>query len=216
MRLLFACRYVPTKELTAALVDGIQANRSHVTKHPLYEQLTATQLRTCDLRVFMEHHVWAVYDYFLLLKRLQRHLTCVAVPWRPTADPAMRRFITEIVLEEECDVFEDGKTHGSHLELYLRGMEQAGADTAPMRSWLTMLDNLTDVDWPGQGVDLSSLLEGLGAPRAAAAHVAATMKLSKDGSIAEVAAVFTFGREDVIPTMFSALLQGGEAMMHTS
>ena len=31
--------------LTAALVDGIQAHRLRVTKHPLYEQLTATQLR---------------------------------------------------------------------------------------------------------------------------------------------------------------------------
>jgi hypothetical protein len=34
------------------------------------------------------------------------------------------------------------------------------------------------------------------------------MDLAQNGSIAEVAAVFTFGREDVIPTMFSALLQG--------
>ena len=208
------------KELTAALVDAIQVHRMRVTKHPLYKQLTVTRLRTLDLRVFMEHHVWAVYDYFQLLKRLQAHLTCVCVPWRPTADPAMRRFISEIVLEEECDVFEDGKTHGSHLELYLRAMVQAGANTAPMCSWLAKLEAMSDASgssrmaesgaatWPCQGAALSSLLEDLGAPPAAAAHVAATMDLAQNGSIAEVAAVFTFGREDVIPTMFSALLQG--------
>ena len=62
--------------------------------------------------------------------------------------------------------------------------------------------------WSCEGAALSSLLEDLGAPPAAAAHVAATMDLAQNGSIAEVAAVFTFGREDVIPTMFSALLQG--------
>ena len=35
------------------------------------------------------------------------------------------------------------------------------------------------------------------------------MDLARLGSLAEVAAVFTFGREDVIPTMFSQLLQAG-------
>ncbi len=75
---------------------------------------------------------------------LQAHLTCVCVPWRPTADPAMRRFVSEIVLEEECDVFEDGKTHGSHLELYLRAMVQAGANTAPICSWLAKLEAMSD------------------------------------------------------------------------
>lgn len=153
-----------------------------------------------------------VYDYFQLLKRLQAELTCVRLPWRPTVDAPMRRFISEIVLEEECDVFEDGKTFGSHLELYLRAMEQARADTGPIRSWLALLDahhdgGRSDPEWPGRGAALADLLVGAGAPSAAARHVTATMDLARYGSIAEVAAVFAFGREDVIPAMFSALLR---------
>ena len=99
---------VPSKLLQAAFSDAIADCRLRVTRHPLYGRLAARGLRLGDVRAFMEHHVWAVYDYFLLLKRLQRDLTCVTLPWRPTPDAAMRRFITEIVLQEECDAFEDG------------------------------------------------------------------------------------------------------------
>ena len=161
---------VPSKRLQAAFAHAIHAERLRVTRHPLYARLAATGLRMPDIRTFMEHHVWAVYDYFLLLKRLQRDLTCVTLPWRPTADAAMRRFISEIVLQEECDVFEDGVATGSHLELYLRGMEQAGADTRPMRAFLACLDadadGSPDAAWVHGGPGFVEALVRLGAPRA--------------------------------------------------
>ena len=139
------------------------------------------------------------------------------VPWVPTADPAMRRFISVIVLEEECDVFEDGRTHGSHLELYIRGMEQAGANTLPIKNFLKRLKEAeaapseAEVVAALEAVTTEAALEAVGAPRAAARHVRSTLDLAQRGSISEVAAVFTFGREDVIPAMFSQLLQGGMA-----
>ena len=205
---------VPEKQLTAALLDAIQDDRLRVTKHVLYETLGGAQLQLSQLHTFMEHHVWAVYDYFQLLKRLQAHLTCVRVPWAPTADPAMRRFISEIVLEEECDVFEDGKTHGAHLELYIRGMEQAGANTLPIKNFLKRLaeagaaSSEAEVVAALEEATTEAALEAVGAPRAAARHVRSTLDLAQRGSIGEVAAVFAFGREDVVPAMFSQLLQG--------
>ena len=93
-------------------------------RHPLYiyKELQAKKTsKALDLiRVFMLHHVWAVWDYFQLLKRLQQELTCVPLPWHPRADAQLRRFVNEIVLEEETDLMEDGVSYGSHLELYLK------------------------------------------------------------------------------------------------
>ena len=51
-----------------------------------------------------------MWDYFQLLKRLQCELTCTRVPWVPRGDAQLRRFVNEIVLEEESDLYEDGKT----------------------------------------------------------------------------------------------------------
>ena len=198
----------PEKLNTSMLLTEIESNRQKVLKHPLYQSIQAIAANVDDdslhlVRRFMEHHVWAVWDYFQLLKRLQAELTCVAVPWRPATNSQLCRFINEIVLEEESDLFEDGVTHGSHLELYLRGMHQAGADTGPMRRFLQRLPHVS-----GQNASMSLAEEAAnaGAPKAAVDHIQDTLRLALEGSAAEVAAVFTFGREDVIPSMFASLL----------
>jgi hypothetical protein len=51
----------------------------------------------------------------------------VQVPWVPSGPTESRRLINEIVLVEESD--ELGEGYISHFELYLDGMDQAGADT---------------------------------------------------------------------------------------
>ena len=46
--------------------------------HPLYSEIKHPK----HLRTFMEHHVYAVWDFMSLLKALQQGLTCTTLPWK--------------------------------------------------------------------------------------------------------------------------------------
>ena len=215
---------VPEKRSTSALLEAIEKQRQRVLKHPLYDALRGDGVHVdgvasysppplAFVRCFLEHHVWSVYDYFSLLKRLQRELTCTTVPWVPKGDRQLRRFINEIVLEEESDLFEDKETYGSHLELYLRAMTQVGADTGPMTRFLGGLRLQQEEAASGKTTMVPQTADSIadnaaaeGAPAASVAHIRSTLRLAMEGSTPEVAAVFAFGREDVIPSMFAQLL----------
>ena len=186
---------------SAALgIDMIQARiaplRERLAAHPLYPSIrTQAQLRS-----FMESHVYAVWDFMSLLKALQGALTSVDVPWVPTRFAASRRFINEIVLGEESDVYEGRPA--SHFELYLEAMERAGASTAAIRS---VVDRVARS--PRAEMDLG------GIPAASRAFVETTFRVIHTGSLAAQAAAFTFGREDAIPGMFRALVRDLNAEM---
>src|SRR2546423_10020788 len=76
--------------------------RAALSRHPIYGEIDGL----AALRLFMEHHVFAVWDFMSLLKALQQRLCCNDVPWLPPADHASARLVNEIVLAEESD--EDG------------------------------------------------------------------------------------------------------------
>src|SRR2546425_11084063 len=91
--------------------------------------------RLDSLRLFMEHHAFAVWDFMSLLKALQRRLCCVEVPWLPAVDPLGSRLVNEIVLAEESD--DDGRGgFASHFDLYHRAMTRCGANSAPIDGFL--------------------------------------------------------------------------------
>ncbi len=144
----------------------------------------------------MEHHVFAVWDFMSLLKGLQRSLTSVELPWRPVGDPSTRRLINELVLEEESDTF-DGLTIG-HFELYLRAMEQVGADTGPIRHLVRLIE---------REVGFDEALVICRAPPAARAFVGTTFALLASGKPHVIAASFTYGREDSIALIFENLVR---------
>jgi len=176
------------KELQAQL----QPARQRMVDHTLYRRIQSLD----DLRVFMAHHVFAVWDFMSLLKALQRDLTCTTLPWVPTGNPATRRLINEIVLEEETDLDPEGRAT-SHFELYLRAMREAGADTAPAERLLAAL---------AEGASVPAALAAAQAPAAVQEFVKQTFAVIAAGQPHAVAAAFTFGREDVIPDMFRHLV----------
>jgi hypothetical protein len=173
----------------AAIESRIAPLRARLTTHPLYAAIRTP----AHLRLFLQSHVFAVWDFMSLLKALQSRLTCTSVPWVPTAFPESRRFINEIVLGEESDQFRGRAI--SHFELYLEAMQQAGADTAPIQALLATAAN---------GTFNPAAIE---APAAARQFVATTFNIIGKGSLPAIAAAFTFGREDVIPDIFRELVR---------
>lgn len=175
--------------------------RARLAAHPLYSRIEKPE----HLRTFMESHVFAVWDFMSLLKALQAKLTSVSLPWQPTQWPESRRFINEIVLGEESDIYQGRAI--SHFELYLEAMRESGADTSSIESLLSDVAGRRDSHF--QGTDLHLI----GAPAAAIEFVSATFAMIATGKVHAIAAAFTFGREDVIPDMFRSFVRDLNAEM---
>ncbi len=162
--------------------------------HPIYAQVNSLP----RLRIFMASHVFAVWDFMSLLKRLQRDLTCTDLPWLPVTDAVSARLINEIVLAEESDVGLDG-TPISHLGLYLAAMGEVGADTRQFRGFARLLH---------EGATVEQALNEADVPPHVEAFVTTTIEIARHARLDEVLAVFLHGREDIIPAMFERLLHG--------
>ncbi len=145
----------------------------------------------------MEYHVFAVWDFMCLLKALQRRLTSPTVPWLPVGNPQTRRLINEIVLGEESDELPDGRVL-SHFELYLSAMSESGADFSAVAAFEHELK---------QGRPVRVALREVGAPAAAREFVVQTLDVVERDRPHLTAAVFTVGREQMIPLMFVKIVR---------
>lgn len=179
------------------LQEELAPLRERLLQHPLYERLQNMD----DVRLFMEHHVFAVWDFMSLLKGLQQQLTCVTLPWLPSPHPHLARFINEIVLGEESDVNAEGQAQ-SHFELYLDAMQEAGANTKPIEQFVGLLQ---------QGKTVSTALALLDLPEFVRHFVSFTFDTIATKEPARLAAAFTFGREDIIPDLFLAIIDQEQA-----
>src|SRR4030088_3440319 len=165
--------------------------RAALLDHPIYTHVGSV----AALRRFMEDHVFAVWDFMSLLKRLQQDMTCITVPWFPADNAKAARLINDIVIGEETDVGPDG-SYVSHLALYLRAMRDIGASTRQFEKFRSLVLI---------GVPVEVALTRIGAPPHVQAFVAHTMALANTGSTEEGLAAFFYGREDIIPEMFRRL-----------
>jgi Protein of unknown function (DUF3050) len=180
--------------------DHLCSLRAALLDHPIYTHVASV----ADLRRFMEDHVFAVWDFMSLLKRLQQDMTCIRVPWFPADNAKAARLINDIVIGEETDVGLDGG-YASHLDLYLRAMADVGASTRQFERFRSLVLI---------GVPVEIALGRIGAPPHVQAFVAHTMALANSGSTEEVVAAFFHGREDIIPEMFQRLLDALYGAQH--
>ncbi len=177
----------------AQLKTQIEPLRAQLVKHPLYENIRSLE----DLNIFMEHHAFAVWDFMSLLKALQQKLTCTQLPWMPVGNANTRYLINEIVTGEESDVDQHGN-RTSHFELYLKAMQQAGSSADAIKSLFAELQN-------GKNIDEALLIADI--PEAARQFVRHTFDVIATDEAYLQAAVFTFGREDLIPDMFISMVK---------
>lgn len=178
-------------------LELIRKKQEELYAHPLLtgEAITNNE----QLLKFMEYHVFNVWDFMSLVKSLQKYATCVSVPWRPAPVPRyITRFINEIVLEEESDT--DMRTAGSnhteyvgHYDLYLRAMEELGYNTRRIRNFVENFDYNDCENW--------------GIPRHCADFITSTFDFIGTQKPHVVAAAFAFGREAIIPAMFTKVLK---------
>lgn len=173
------------------LEKSVTEARDRVVQHPLYAGLDTHEA----IVTFMEHHVFAVWDFMSLLKSLQRELTCVTVPWIPTGPTGSRRLINDIVMVEESDELGDGFI--SHFELYVNGMREAGADT-------TAIDRL--IELLRDGAKVQDALVAAGVPAPSVEFAGTTWNIIENLPVHCQAAAFAFGREDLIPDMFTQVV----------
>jgi len=172
---------------------ALQPLKDQLLQHPLYDKIRTLD----DLHCFLEHHVYAVWDFMSLLKALQQQLTCTTTPWLPVGNPEVRYLINEIVVAEETDLAMDGKRQ-SHFEMYLDAMNQCGANTLAVQRFLEDIQKTQNIFVSIKHAEVHPKVR---------AFLDFTFRVIEEGKAHKIAAAFTFGREDLIPTMFTEILK---------
>ena len=165
--------------------------QNQLNNHPVYESIQKSE----DLKRFVEHHIYSVWDFMSLVKYLQNYIAPSNYPWFPSSNGNLRRFINEIVLEEESDeTLFDGK-YLSHFEIYQQAMEEIGADTSKSLMFIETVKKK----------GLNYALE-LSIPNNAKQFIKTTFSYIQSEKIHIIASAFAFGRETIIPKMFISIL----------
>lgn len=175
------------------IISEINPLKFELLQHPIYDSIKTVS----HLRIFMEHHVYAVWDFMSLVKKLQSTFTRVQEPWFAIGDADIRYLINEIVLGEESDIDEHGN-RTSHFELYLKAMHNAGANTSEI---LSFYENIASNMGIYSALDISVRND------TCKKFVKNTFETIRSNNHAAICGSFTLGREDLIPDMFHNLVK---------
>jgi len=177
----------------ASHIPDFDGRLDKLRDHPLYKAIKTED----HLRIFLKHHVFCVWDFQSLLKSIQNKLTGTQVPWVPSSDPQACRLINEIVLAEESDIHPHGG-YASHFEIYLEAMHEANADRDGI---------ISVVEGIRHGEKLESLIKLSQVPSDCRHFVETTFSIISEGSMHNLLAAFTWGREELVPRMFFELVK---------
>jgi hypothetical protein len=177
------------KEIPVNLVSSL---KKELEAHPVYSAVKTLD----DLKLFMQHHVYSVWDFMSLVKYLQAVVAPSTYPWIPTENGNTRRFINELVLEEESDLTTTEGSFSSHFELYHEAMNEIGADTAVSKQFIqNVIDN-----------GVVEAMENSNIPKPSQLFTKQTFSFIESNKPHIVASALTFGREHIIPLMFREIL----------
>jgi len=176
-----------------ALQDSLNPTRNKLIFHPLYHALDTKE----KITLFMENHVFAVWDFMSLIKALQKNLTCTSVPWTPNQNNFSGKLVNEIVLAEESYI-DMNNNPKSHFELYLESMENLGANTNLIKKFIKEINSSQSYYESVKKFNIPSVVKEF---------MDFTFDIIKTNKNHVIASVFTFGREDLIPDMFIEIVK---------
>jgi hypothetical protein len=178
-------------------LENVKRLRKELAMHPIYAAVKDMD----DLTIFMQHHIYSVWDFMSLVKYLQNKIAPARTPWLPFGDVQVQRFINDIVLEEETDEgipLEDGTpTYTSHFNLYTLAMEEVKKGSNKLIK--EFISNVASES-------VEAALKTTPVPCAAKEFMQTTFGFIDSDKPHVVAAAFALGREHIIPEMFRALL----------
>ena len=182
------------KKVNIEYIEGkIKSHRDKLLNHRLYSNIERIE----DLQIFTENHIYAVWDFMSLLKALQIKLTCTKTPWVPNNNSQTAYLINEIVLAEETDVNQLGERK-SHYELYIDAMIDIGAKIKfPIK-------NINEI---ASSKNVFASIDSLKLHKNIKEFLQFTFSVIEEGKPHKIAAIFTFGRENLIPNMFNEILR---------
>ena len=175
------------------ITQNLEPLKSKLKNHNLYNIINTQE----DLKIFCESHVFAVWDFMSLLKKLQIELTSINIPWMPSNNSEVSKLINEIVAGEETDEALDGSAI-SHYEMYINAINDIGVDTNLISNQISSLNDINTIIDDINMLDIDDYIKEF---------LKFTFRIINNDKTHEIASAFTFGREDLIPDMFIPLLE---------
>jgi hypothetical protein len=120
----------------------------------------------------------------------------VKTPWLPNENSQTAYLINEIVLAEETDIDQSG-VRKSHYELYVDAIKSFNT-------------NINEISLFLENLKSNSIFETIKSskiPNEVKEFLEFTFRIIQEGKPHKIAAAFTFGRENLIPSMFTAILR---------